>query len=97
MQLPKHNMWICGSPGRELDRKEKNLVKENKMGSWVMFLRNLVCLLLARLWLYKEPHHRTLVAKERKEGAKRNKRLGSGNNNGTRDHLSVLCVVRGIR
>ena len=36
--------------GREVDRKEKNLVKENKKGSWVILLGNLVHLLVAKLW-----------------------------------------------
>ena len=90
-------MWICGSPGRELDRKEKNLTKGNKKGSWLIFLGNLVRLLMARLWLYREPHHRTLVAKERKEGAKGNKKAGSSGNKGTKDHPDVLSVVKGIR
>ena len=50
MRLLGHNVWICGSLGRELDKKEKNLEKENKKGSWEIFLGNLVRLLVAKLW-----------------------------------------------
>ena len=57
-------MLTCGSPRRELDRKEKNLEKENKKPSLEMLLGNVVCLLMARLWEYREPRHRTLVTKE---------------------------------
>ena len=49
MQVPGHNVCIFGSPGRELDRKEKNQEKENKKPSLEMFLGNLVRLLMARL------------------------------------------------
>ena len=67
-------MWICGSLGRELGRKEKKLAKENKKGSCVIFLGNLVRLVVARLWLYRMLHHRTLVANMRKEGVRKTKR-----------------------
>ena len=105
MQLPGHNVCIFGSPGRELDRKEKNQEKENKKPSLLMFLGNLVLLLMARLWEYREPRHRTLVTKEMgdhpsgcsKEGARESKKAGSNGNNGTRDCPDVLYAVRGIR
>ena len=96
---------FCGSLGRELDRKEKNLEKENKKPSLEMFLGNLVRLLMARLWEYREPRHRTLMTKEMgdhpsgcsKEGPRESKKAGSNGNSGTRDYPNVLSVVRGIR
>ena len=96
MQLLGHSVWIDGSQGRELYIKEKKLAKENKKGSWVILLGNVVHLLVARLWLYMEHRHKTLVGRERKEGAKENKKIGSDGNSRTRDHLDVLYVGRGI-
>ena len=57
---------------------------------------NLVRLLVARLWSYKEPHHIKLVAKERKEGTKGNKKAHSGGNKETKDRPNILSMVRGI-
>ena len=64
----------------------------------MLFLGNLARLLEARWWLYREPHHRTLVARERKEGVKANKKANSGRGNSeTKGHPDVLSVVRDIR
>ena len=60
-------------------------------------MSNLLCLLVARLWLYRELHCRTLVAKRRKEVAKGNKKAGGNGNSETRGHPDVLYVVEGIR
>ena len=90
-------MWICGSPGRDLDRR-KNLAKENKRRSLGIFMGHLVCLLVAKLWFYREPRHRTLVANERKEGAKENKKASSSKGNSKiKGHPKILFVVKGIR
>ena len=96
MQLPGHSVWICGNLHKELDEREKNLVKESKKGSWVILWGKLVPLPMANLWLYRGLHSSTLVAKERKEGAKESKKVGSNNNNETKDHLDVLSMVTGI-
>ena len=65
MQLPGHGVWREG--GREgVGREGEKARKYNKKGSRVTFLGNLVSLLLARLWLYRELYCRTPVAKERK-------------------------------
>ena len=48
--------------------------------------------------MYKEPRHKTLVANERKEGARESRKADSGSgNNETKGHPDVLFVVRGIR
>ena len=53
---------------------------------------------MARWWLYGEPRHRNLVARERKEGAKVNRKASSSRGSSeARDHPDVLFVVRGIR
>ena len=64
----------------------------------MLFLGNLACLLEARWWLYRELRHRTLVAKERKEGPKADRKASSGSGNReAKDHPDVLSVVRGIK
>ena len=64
----------------------------------MLFLGNLAHLLVARWWLYKEPRHRTLVANERKEGPKANRKASSSRGNSeARGHPDVLSVVRGIK
>ena len=61
----------------------------------MLFLGNLACLLVAKWWLYREPRHKTLVANERKEGARENKKASSSRGSSeARDHPNVLCVVR---
>ena len=91
-------MLIYGTPGRELDKRVKKLEKENIKASCVLFLGSLVCLLVARWWLYRELRHITLVTSERKEGARENKKASNGRgNSGTKGHPDVLFVVRGIR
>ena len=53
---------------------------------------------MAKWWLYREPRHRTLVARERKDGAKVNKKTSSDRGSSeARGHLDVLSMVRGIR
>ena len=81
-----------------LDRREKNLEKENKKGIWVILMGNLVRLWVARLWLYREPHIKTLVANKRKQGAKESRKASSGSGDSkTRGHPDVLSVVKGIK
>ena len=64
----------------------------------MLFLGILARLLVARLLLYKDPRHRTLVAKERKVGAKASRKPDSGKDNSeARDHPNVSFVVRCIR
>ena len=64
----------------------------------MLFLGNLARLLEARWWLCRELRHRTLVANERKEGARTNKKASSGSGNSeAKDHPDVLSVVRDIR
>ena len=64
----------------------------------MLFLGNLARLLEARWWLYREPHHITLVARERKAGAKANRKASSGRGSSeTKDHPDVSSVVRDIR
>ena len=64
----------------------------------MLFLGNLARLLEARWWLYRELRHRTLVAKERKEGAKANKKASSGSGSSkAKDHPDVLSVVKGTK
>ena len=64
----------------------------------MLFLGNLARLLEARWWVYREPHHKTLVARERKEGAKVNRKASSGKGSSeTKGHPDVLFVVRDIR
>ena len=64
----------------------------------MLFLGNLTGLLVAKLLLYRDSHHRTLVANKRKEGARESKKASSSNGNSeTSDHPDVLFVVRGIR
>ena len=48
------------------------------------------------MWLYREPHIKTLVANERKEGAKENKKASSDSSNSkTRGHPDVfICGER---
>ena len=97
MRSPGHNVLTCGSLERELDKRKK-LEKENRKGSRILFLGNLARLLVAKRWLYREPHHRTLVVSERKEGERENKKASSSKgNSGTRGHPDVLSVVRGIK
>ena len=53
--------------------------------------------MVTKWWLYREPHHKTLVARGRKEGAKGNKTASSSKGNSkAKDHPDVLFVVRGI-
>ena len=59
---------------------------EDEKGSWVILLANLACLLVTRLWLYRRPHHRMLVAKERKEGLMGKKKADNCGNMGTKGH-----------
>ena len=48
--------------------------------------------------LYREPHHRTLVANERKEGARENRKASNGKGNSEiKGHPNVLSMVQGIR
>ena len=48
--------------------------------------------------MYRELRHITLVAKERKEGAKANRKASSGRGSSeAKDHPDVLSVVRGIK
>ena len=64
----------------------------------MLCLGNLARLLEARWWLYRELRHRTLVAKERKEGVQANKKASSDSgNNKAKDHPDVLFAVKGIR
>ena len=64
----------------------------------MLFLGNLARLLEARWWLYRELRHRTLVAKERKEGVKANRKASSGRGSSeAKDHPDVLYVVRDIK
>ena len=64
----------------------------------MLFLGNLARVLVARWWLYREPPHRTLVARERKEGAKVNKKASSSRDSSeAKDHPNVFSVVRGIK
>ena len=67
---------------------------------------NLVRLLMARLWEYREPRHRTLVTKEMgdhpsgcsKEGARESKKASNGKGNSEiKGYPDVLSMVRGIR
>ena len=64
----------------------------------MLFLGNLARLLVARWWLYRELRHRTLEAKERKEGPRASRKAGNGRGSSeAKDHPDVLSVVRGIR
>ena len=64
----------------------------------MLFLGNLARLLEARWWLYRELHLRTLVARERKEGGRTNKKASSGRGSSeARDHPDVSSMVRGIK
>ena len=64
----------------------------------MLLLGNLAHLLVARWWLYRELHHRTLEAKERKEGPSASRKAGSGRGSSeAKDHPDVLSVVRGTR
>ena len=64
----------------------------------MLFLGNLAHLLVARWWLYRELRHRTLEAKERKEGPRASRKPSSGRGSSeAKDHPDVLFVVRGIR
>ena len=64
----------------------------------MLFLGNLARLLEARWWLYRELHHRTLEAKEKKEEVKANRKASSGRGSSeAKDHPDVLSVVRGIK
>ena len=49
------------------------------------------------MWLYKELHHIALVERGRKEGAKENKNVGSGGENGTKEHPDIFSMVKGAR
>ena len=42
----------------------------------MLFLGSLARLLEARWWLYRELHHRTLEAKERKQGVRASRKAG---------------------
>ena len=64
----------------------------------MLFLGNLTRVLEAKWWLCREPHLRTLVARERKEGAKGNKKASSGRGSSeAKDLPDVSSLVRGIR
>ena len=53
---------------------------------------------MARLLLYRELRHKTLVVNERKDRTRESKKANRDNaNSETRGHPDVLCVVRGIR
>ena len=98
MLSPGHSVLTCGSPEMELDNKKKKLVKENKKGNWELSLGNLARLLAVRWLLCRAPHHRTLEARGRKEGARTNKKASSGNDSSeAKVHPDALSAVRGIK
>ena len=64
----------------------------------MLFLGSLALLLVARWWLYREPHHRTLVVNERKEGVRAKRKASSGRGNSeAKGHPNASFALRGIR